>query len=80
MDRNRASPQDHFSDSNGMPIRYITKGSRQAVVRLHGLTGNVDHLVESSSAKSPFDEFHFIAPAHVLDDQADHQRGADDAL
>jgi len=54
------SPQDRFFDSNGIPIRFIVKGDGPAVVRLHGLTGNVDHLVESSS-RSPFDEFQFIA-------------------
>jgi pimeloyl-ACP methyl ester carboxylesterase len=58
---NAPKPQDHFFDSNGVPIRFIVKGDGPAVVRLHGLTGNVDHLVESSSSKGSFDEFQFTA-------------------
>jgi len=60
MNNNAPRPQDRVFDSNGVPIRDITKGSGPAVVRLHGLTGNIDHLVETSS-QSPFDEFQFIA-------------------
>jgi len=53
--------QDRFFDSNGVPIRYIVRGDGPAVVRLYGLTGNIDHLVESSPSPSPFDGYQFIA-------------------
>jgi pimeloyl-ACP methyl ester carboxylesterase len=54
-------PQDRFFDSNGVPIRYIVRGSGAAVVLLHGLTGSADSWVDNGFFDGPFGGFQLIA-------------------
>jgi len=61
VNSNTPQPQDHFFDSNGVPIRYITQGSGPAVVLLHGFTGSADHWVNIGYTNGPFDGYQLIA-------------------
>ena len=50
-----------FFESNGVPIRYITKGSGPAVALLHGLTGSLESWIDNGFYDGPFDGFQLIA-------------------
>jgi pimeloyl-ACP methyl ester carboxylesterase len=61
MNSTTSKPQDRFYNSNGVPIRYITRGSGPAAVLLHGLTGSLDHWIEKGYYDGPFDGYQLIA-------------------
>ncbi len=54
--------KDRFFESNGVPIRYVVKGSGQPVVLLHGFTRSIETAwVHYGFFVKPFDGFQLIA-------------------
>jgi pimeloyl-ACP methyl ester carboxylesterase len=52
--------EDHFFESNGVPIRYTIQGSGQPVVLIHGGTGEIESWAKQGFLDHPFDGFQLI--------------------
>ena len=52
--------EDRFFESNGVPIRYIVRGSGQPVILIHGLTGQIESWAEQGFLDRPLGGFQLI--------------------